>query len=1083
MPGGTAIAGHERFKLVRRCSTIFALTIALQQTASAQELTEVSCLVPVNAPFGFVSAMQDFPSGEILIGGQSGLFLGREVNGKLTVVPIGNVIMGGLPIPVPNMTGTVFDMRGVPGGAILIRARAGLFLARDTGGNVTVLPITGSGNDINDLFLAHSFPGGGLLIATGHKSLTTANKLFLVHEVSGELTVVPASGAETGLVRDMRDFPGGRVLIAADNGLFLAGETNGKFTLARAGNVDTGYVAAMHSFSDGAVLIQAAKGLFLTRETNGKLTVTPAGSVSTGDVDKIYDFSADEALVVAAEGFFLVRETNGETTFMHDADADIARGAQMHRFPGGGVLIQAGDDWFLAREAGGKFTVTTATGAQTGLVNAMHDFPDGGVLIQAEGKWFLARETNDKLTIVPASGVQTDRVSEMQDFPGGGVLIGTDNGLFLARETNGNLTVATAGDKNISNVRAMHDLPGGRVLIASSRGLSLTDSTPLSKATVEIRDRRSLNESLIEPKRALFLDFTIAHSCAPFIDQLGLNVRVVAPGGNPPGVYAERVERITPGDASAEIAITSHFDKPGQWAFQVVAQSGGGERRVGEPQTLTFVSGSWWERWWKVSGAGLGVILASLNLLLFGLARRSAWAWRLATDDAWGTRILRVATLVLSHVPIAQLWIIDLYFQRIRARLRAPRPFLPLPLTAPDGSLQNSAEASSPPWKGRRLWVQGGSGMGKTSLFRDVTESHFREHKTAFAAYSKWGCVLVAFAARDFATSGEDKDDPAWVVDAVRATLSSEGLTFASQTLLSRFLESGTLAVAIDGLNEVDRTRAVEAFARAFSEAPMLITSQQPGNELFTTWRLPTDFRDFTADLLRLYLTAEQTEVVMRRITTSGLRDAIRSGYDVRLILDLVRLHGDPAELPTDRMGLYAAVIQAGWPNVSDEVRNEQQSLTAAAAWRMVSERKPNEDMRRLRPDVDLPASLLIALADVSEKDNRSVRLVRRAGPDAFEFVHDQMHAYLAARWFAQAGFSPIELEKMLAGSTIWTQAPDARRILWGFAAALLDSERLIELLARVEDKEEWDTLRRALKAEAERRGLPAAHKLELPLT
>jgi hypothetical protein len=37
---------------------------------------------------------------------------------------------------------------------------------------------------------------------------------------------------------------------------------------------------------------------------------------------------------------------------------------------------------------------------------------------------------------------------------------------------------------------------------------------------------------------------------------------------------------------------------------------------------------------------------------------------------------------------------------------------------------------------------------------------------------------MVAFAARDFAGSGEDKDDPAWVVDAVRATLSSERVTF-----------------------------------------------------------------------------------------------------------------------------------------------------------------------------------------------------------------------------------------------------------------------------------------------------------------
>jgi hypothetical protein len=169
---------------------------------------------------------------------------------------------------------------------------------------------------------------------------------------------------------------------------------------------------------------------------------------------------------------------------------------------------------------------------------------------------------------------------------------------------------------------------------------------------------------------------------------------------------------------------------------------------------------------------------------------------------------------------------------------------------------------------------------------------------------------------------------------------------------------------------------------------------------------------------------------------------------------------------------LYAAVIAAGWPMVPEEVQREQLNRTAAAAWRMVSERKSNEDMRRLKPDADLTAELLGALADVQETDGKPVRLVRRVAGGSFEFVHDQMHAYLAARWFSQEGFSIAELEKMLETSTIWTQTPEARQTLWGFVAALLDDQRLIGLWTRIEDKEDRDSLRRALKAEAERRGL-----------
>ena len=66
----------------------------------------------------------------------------------------------------------------------------------------------------------------------------------------------------------------------------------------------------------------------------------------------------------------------------------------------------------------------------------------------------------------------------------------------------------------------------------------------------------------------------------------------------------------------------------------------------------------------------------------------------------------------------------------------------------------------------------------------------------------------------------------------------------------------------------------------------------------------------------------------MERITTSGLQHAIHSGYDVRLVIDLARADPHYSKLPADRMGLYAAVIEAGWPDVPEDVRQEQQSLT-----------------------------------------------------------------------------------------------------------------------------------------------------------
>jgi len=475
-------------------------------------------------------------------------------------------------------------------------------------------------------------------------------------------------------------------------------------------------------------------------------------------------------------------------------------------------------------------------------------------------------------------------------------------------------------------------------------------------------------------------------------------------------------------------------------------------------------------------------LLFVINVALLFAARRSTWAWRIATDNGLATTPLRISMFVMSHARSAQLWILDLYFQRRKLATGFPPPFLRLPLKYGESVSESSDRVVSPPWNKKRLWIQGNSGMGKTALFRHITAAHFRESVTSFDAFKTWGAVVIAFSARDFAGVGDDEFDPTWVVDAVRVTLTARGLGFENDGLLRKILASGTIAVAIDGLHEANRAKAVEAFTRNFPDVAMLVTSQDPGGDQFTTWRLPSDMRAFTDDLIRKYLEKSAADIVIERIKSSGLKDSIRSGYDARLIIDLVR--GDPAGalMPSDLMGLYSAVVRAAWPMASEEVMREQQERTAAAAWRMVSERKPNEDKRRLKPEIDLDARLLGLLAAAAERDGKPVRLIRQVG-EAFEFVHDQMHSYLAARWFTQVGFTVAKLEKMVAESSIWGDTKSAREMLWTFAAALLDDDRLVALWVRVDDQEEWGILRIALKREAERRGLrfPSAGAAQVP--
>jgi hypothetical protein len=1070
----------------------------------ARKVNGVVTADAVKGETGSVTNLVELPTGAVLVESEKGVFVVRLVNGEVTVDLVND-----------NQTQTGSSQVSLPDGEVLIRSNSDMYVATAVSGNIRVQPVQPWKEDLG---ITTNLTDGGTLIGS--------DQGVLIARIQNDaITVRLASDTETGAVHSMLDLPDGGILIGAENGLFLARVEHGVITINRAPNSDTGPVNTLRNLHGGWVLVYSNNGSFIARTANGELDVKPAvDSTKTGYfLTKSADLPDGDALIWAEKGLFEPRDVNGALIFDFVGGVDTGQVTETFVLFDNDLLISATKGLFIAHITDDAITVYRAHNAEAGSVREIRDLSNGDVLLVAEKGLFVARKGKEAVAIdqldsseirnvdgifdldagqmlvdadkgffvlrVVNGAERLNRISDLDilwrdvfRIPGGGLLFVTDNELFVAHIENDEASfVKVGGELRGQYVYKTLNWPGdAKVLLNTSGGLFVSILRPLLDARVKIPDRKNLDGSVTDPKRALSVTFTINHPCASIADKLDLKVRVTAPNRKPVEIPEQSV---VPGSSIAELTIPLRIDTAGQWLFQLISTANGMERAVGDVQKLDFVSSSTVEsivqQWWKVLGVSLGILLALANTTLFAIARYSPQAWRLATDDGWATWSLRFAILLLSHFPKAQLWIIDLYFRHVRSSLREPRPFLPLPLTT-TGRFELSTEALAPPWKGQRLWVQGGSGMGKTALFRNIAESHFRDHETAFAAYAKWRCILVPFAARDFAGSGEDKDDPAWVVDAVRATLSSEGLTFASDTLLTRFLESGTIAVAIDGLNEVDRTRAVAAFSRMFSEAPMLVTSQQPGNDRFTTWRLPTDIRDFTSDLLRLYLTPELSEAVIKRISASGLKDTLRSGYDVRLIIDLARADLHLRSLPDDRMGLYAAVIEAGWPDVAVDARREQQNLTAAAAWRMVSERKPNEDIRRLKADIDLPADLLTALADAPEKDNRPVRLIRRVGGNGFEFVHDQMHSYLAARWFTQAGLSVGELERMVAGSTIWTQAPDARRTLWGFVAALLDNERLIALWRSIVDKEDWDVLRRALKNEAERRGLPEAREVEL---
>jgi hypothetical protein len=568
----------------------------------------------------------------------------------------------------------------------------------------------------------------------------------------------------------------------------------------------------------------------------------------------------------------------------------------------------------------------------------------------------------------------------------------------------------------------------------------------------------------------------MAHPCSAFANQFGLHVVATSASGkdNPP-VEVKHFDPVADGTTSFDVTVP--ISDPGDWTFRVVSMATGSKVDVGErSKPVTFVTPGatpgvipWLVARWPVIVGSIPVLWATLNLLVFARSRYSAAAWRLATDAVWGKTALAPLMLLLRQWQSAQLWLLDLYIQERRGALPAkPPPFLSMPLTGPDGVVADSNDVLARLAFTRRLWVNGRTGMGKTAIFLHLLRTHFSgTETTSFTIFRRDGYILVPIEARRFPeASFDEKGASAWVVACVLSVLSERGLSFNYRSLLRAMLNKGTLAVAIDGLSEVARDPAVAAFAAEFPATPVFITSQEPSELPFEVWHLPRTIAEHISGLLTLYLGQQRGEGLAKRLRETGLAQHLRSGYDVRLVIELAEADADDDKLPNDRLGLYRAAVAAAWPEGDNRLE-----LLQAAAWKLISERGPNEDKRRLKADLDAPKDLLEQLEAVRERSGRSIRLIRGA-PPGYEFVHDQMNAYLAARWFCDRPTVPVMCD-LLSATKTWQEGLEAQRTLWDFAAAMLDPPRLETLWIFAGDDERRAVLGRALTERAEREGWP----------
>jgi hypothetical protein len=241
----------------------------------------------------------------------------------------------------------------------------------------------------------------------------------------------------------------------------------------------------------------------------------------------------------------------------------------------------------------------------------------------------------------------------------------------------------------------------------------------------------------------------------------------------------------------------------------------------------------------------------------------------------------------------------------------------------------------------------------------------------------------------------------------------------------------------------------------------VLVTSQvlpADAGRTFETLRLPATVGDAILPLLRLFLGDARGDEVYGRVAGSPLLGAIRSGYDVRLLADLAREDAGLDRLPDDRTGLYEAILAAarlpdGLPYPVDRL--------CKAAWRMW-----RDGERKLKADgTYLPADLLEPLRSEGN------RVVRTLGGETFEFRHDQMRGYLAARWAVVHEVAPVRLFE--EDAAIWRLGRSEQEVVWGFAADLIEPECGIELWRWATRDPERVVLQHALQKRGERENWP----------
>lgn len=877
-----------------------------------------------------------------------------------------------------------------------------------------------------------------------------------------------------------RLYPHGEaVLLLSESGLYRLRMDN--FQLIAAGE-RIGWISRVDRDGDG-LLVNTDAGLFRLEGDDLRLLLS---AKRRGAIQSFY--RQGEALVVVADaGVYRVRRDDVELIAPKEESGSID-----WLVPGG--FYPHGEELFLITKKGlfridGRDLVSIAPRAKTGSFQKSYTYGEALFLLFDAG---LFRLDGDDLQLI-APHDKIGRINKIYNFAEE-LLVAAEAGVFRVRDNKLQPVTSEEETGRIYNFYRH----GEALLVVSANGVFRLQAGTLEPITRKFKPAdlhifHSVGEQLVlstyagvirlhidvaiksaeaEPESATVsyhtntkapFRFEVSHPCVSTWNAEELSLLDTRTGE--PIATVQNLD-VTPSDDEIEHATIEgfiSFEKRGTYNVRLGLRDNDGRYvPFGRPIEYRIAWTSqdqileWTHRVWPI-------LLVSHTLLFSGLIVGARWSdrcWHLVTDPIWGKLGLWFH-FGLRHLGPLQRWIMARWFDRIRDSI-VRRDYLPVPLTVVTGEVVRSDELLEHLAEKRCLWLQGNPGMGKTVLTEYLAVQYFANAKlpSLFAAYRYFGFVPIFIPLREFLAIQPNQAHPGrWVAELARIAVATHGVVFRDANLFRAVLRSGNFAVILDGANEVGRESEIELFAKEASSVRVLVTSQtEYAARTFETLRLPTTIGVMVRPLLRLFLGNARGDQAYNQLAGSPLLDAIWSGYDIRLVADLAEDDAGIHDLPDSRLALYDSILNA--VRMADGSPYPVERL-CEAAWRMWrdGERKFKGD------EVYLSRDLLEPLKAEGK------RIVRTLDGHTFEFRHDQMRGYLAARWAFTQEVAPLRL--LETDSAIWRLGRSEQEVVWGFAAELVDQELGVQLWRWATRDPERAQLQKALQARGERENWP----------